>query len=109
VEHRKAIAWDLEENTYWARGCPIQIRRGGNRREIRRLSAHSAYYFGQPCPQIGAAAVALMLDRIEHPDMLVRDVLLDRELAIRQSCSAGRRYSNRYGHGVRPVSAQTGR
>ncbi len=40
----------------------------------------------QPCQQIGAAALAVMLDRLQNPNMPVRDVLLDCELVVRQSC-----------------------
>jgi DNA-binding LacI/PurR family transcriptional regulator len=40
----------------------------------------------QPCGEIGKAALQLLLDRIAHPRMPARDVLLDCELVIRQSC-----------------------
>jgi len=40
----------------------------------------------QPCREIGQAAMAAMLDRIQHPDMLARDILLDCKLVIRASC-----------------------
>ena len=40
----------------------------------------------QPCQQIGAAAMELMLERQTHPGNPVRDVLLDCELVVRQSC-----------------------
>jgi DNA-binding LacI/PurR family transcriptional regulator len=40
----------------------------------------------QPCGAIGAAAMAAMLDRIETPSAPVRDILLDCELVVRQSC-----------------------
>jgi GntR family transcriptional regulator of arabinose operon len=42
----------------------------------------------QPCQQIGAAAMAMMLERLEHPGAPTRDVLLDCELVVRQSCGA---------------------
>jgi GntR family transcriptional regulator, arabinose operon transcriptional repressor len=41
----------------------------------------------QPCREIGQAAMA-MLDRIEHPNMLTRDILLDCKLVVRESCGA---------------------
>jgi len=40
----------------------------------------------QPCREIGQAAVAAMLDRIEQPEMLTRDILLDCSLIVRGSC-----------------------
>jgi GntR family transcriptional regulator of arabinose operon len=45
----------------------------------------------QPCHDLGAAAVAAMLERTAHPTMPARDILLDCKLIIRQSC--GRRDS----------------
>lgn len=44
----------------------------------------------QPCQDIGEAALRVMLDRLDHPKMPARDVLLDCELVIRQSCGAVR-------------------
>jgi GntR family transcriptional regulator of arabinose operon len=40
----------------------------------------------QPCAEIGTAALQLLLDRIAHPRKPARDVLLDCELIVRQSC-----------------------
>jgi len=40
----------------------------------------------QPCREIGETALQLLLDRIGHPRMPARDVLLDCELVVRQSC-----------------------
>jgi GntR family transcriptional regulator, arabinose operon transcriptional repressor len=42
----------------------------------------------QPCQEIGAAAMAVMLDRLENPNQPVRDVLLECELVVRYSCGA---------------------
>jgi GntR family transcriptional regulator, arabinose operon transcriptional repressor len=42
----------------------------------------------QPCTEIGEAALRLLLDRIAHPKMPARDLLLDCELVVRQSCGA---------------------
>lgn len=42
----------------------------------------------QPCREIGATALATMLDRIDHPHMPPRDILLDGELVVRESCGA---------------------
>ena len=39
----------------------------------------------QPCREIGEAAMSAMLDRIAHPDMLARDILLDCKLVVRDS------------------------
>ena len=40
----------------------------------------------QPCKAIGAAAVEAMVQRISYPTMPARDILLDFELIIRESC-----------------------
>jgi GntR family transcriptional regulator, arabinose operon transcriptional repressor len=42
----------------------------------------------QPCLDIGAAALSMMLDRISHPNMPVRDCLVDFQLVVRQSSDA---------------------
>jgi DNA-binding LacI/PurR family transcriptional regulator len=42
----------------------------------------------QPCSDIGAAAVWAMIERIEHPSMPARDILLDCQLIVRRSCGA---------------------
>ena len=42
----------------------------------------------QPCHDIGEAALRLMLERVEHPTMPARQVLLDCALVIRESCGA---------------------
>jgi GntR family transcriptional regulator of arabinose operon len=39
----------------------------------------------QPCLELGAAALAAMLDRISNPNMHVRDCLVDFKLVVRQS------------------------
>jgi GntR family transcriptional regulator, arabinose operon transcriptional repressor len=40
----------------------------------------------QPCKEIGIAAVAAMLERVAAPTMPIRDILLDCNLVIRDSC-----------------------
>lgn len=45
----------------------------------------------QPTRQIGFTALAMMLERIARPDLPVRDVRLQCELVIRESCGAGGR------------------
>jgi len=40
----------------------------------------------QPTRELGAVALATMLDRIQRPDLPPRDILLHGELIIRQSC-----------------------
>jgi GntR family transcriptional regulator of arabinose operon len=50
----------------------------------------------QPCQQLGNAAMSIMLDRLEHPAGPARDVLLDCELIVRQSCGT------QAGRGFRP-------
>jgi DNA-binding LacI/PurR family transcriptional regulator len=42
----------------------------------------------QPTREIGAAAFAAMLDRVSRPKAPVRDILLQTELVVRQSCGA---------------------
>ncbi len=43
----------------------------------------------QPCLDIGAAAIATMLDRIQNPQLAARSVLLSGHLVVRKSCGAG--------------------
>ena len=40
----------------------------------------------QPCAEIGAMAIGAMLDRLRHPKMPPRDVLVDFRLVVRASC-----------------------
>lgn len=42
----------------------------------------------QDCAGIGSAAMATMLQRIEHPELPVRDVLVPFRLVVRRSCGA---------------------
>jgi DNA-binding LacI/PurR family transcriptional regulator len=42
----------------------------------------------QPCREIGETAVRTMLERIAHPHMPPRDVLLDCKLVVRRSCGS---------------------
>lgn len=44
----------------------------------------------QPCDQMGAAAMSLMLERKAHENAPGRDLLLDCELIVRQSCGTKR-------------------
>ena len=39
----------------------------------------------QPCLELGATALSMMLDRISHPNMPVRDCFVDFRLVVRQS------------------------
>ncbi|MBV8629701.1 MAG: GntR family transcriptional regulator [Silvibacterium sp.] len=45
----------------------------------------------QNCSDIGAVAMSAMLERIEHPNLPTRDILLQTSLVIRKSCGAGLR------------------
>jgi GntR family transcriptional regulator, arabinose operon transcriptional repressor len=45
----------------------------------------------QPCHNLGKIALSVMLERIAHPDLPTRDVLLSCDLAVRKSCGATRR------------------
>jgi DNA-binding LacI/PurR family transcriptional regulator len=42
----------------------------------------------QPCLDIGAAAIAAMLDRMGNPALPARSILLNGHLVVRQSCGA---------------------
>jgi DNA-binding LacI/PurR family transcriptional regulator len=42
----------------------------------------------QPCLDIGAAAVATMLDRISNPHLPGRSILLNGSLVVRRSCGS---------------------
>jgi GntR family transcriptional regulator of arabinose operon len=42
----------------------------------------------QPCREIGETAMAAMLDRIERPNRIARDILVECHLVIRASCGA---------------------
>lgn len=42
----------------------------------------------QPCREIGETAITTMLERIAHPSMPARDVLLDCKVVVRQSCGS---------------------
>lgn len=44
----------------------------------------------QPCADLGATAIATMLDRISNPHLPARSVLLNGSLVVRQSCGANR-------------------
>ncbi len=45
----------------------------------------------QPCRDIGATAIATMLDRISNPHLPARSVLLNGSLVVRQSCGSSRK------------------
>lgn len=47
--------------------------------------------FHQPCLDIGAAAIAAMLDRISNPHLAARSILLNGHLVKRQSCGPSSR------------------
>jgi DNA-binding LacI/PurR family transcriptional regulator len=53
----------------------------------------------QPCMELGAAAMAAMLERIAHPDTPVRDCLVNFQLVVRQSTFAGALPDTRQGEG----------
>ena len=42
----------------------------------------------QNCADIGAVAMSTMLERIEHPNLPTRDILLQTSLVVRKSCGA---------------------
>jgi LacI family transcriptional regulator len=45
----------------------------------------------QPCPDIGASAVQAMLERIRTPSLPARQIMLQAELVVRESCGARKR------------------
>ncbi len=42
----------------------------------------------QPCREMGLTAMAVMLDRLAHPNLPTRDVLLASQIVVRESCGA---------------------
>jgi DNA-binding LacI/PurR family transcriptional regulator len=42
----------------------------------------------QDCAGIGAVAMATMLERLEHPELPIRDVLVPVRLVVRRSCGS---------------------
>lgn len=40
----------------------------------------------QPCAQLGAAAIQAMVQRLAHPDLPAREILVDFHLVVRESC-----------------------
>ena len=42
----------------------------------------------QDCAGIGAVAMATMLERLEHPELPIRDVMVPVRLVVRRSCGA---------------------
>ena len=44
--------------------------------------------YRQPARQIGAAAMVTMIERLQHDTLPIRDVLLEGELVVRESCGA---------------------
>lgn len=48
----------------------------------------------QPCRDIGEAALRVMLERLDRPQMPARDILLECELVIRESCGARRSFDH---------------
>jgi len=59
----------------------------------------------QPCREIGEAAMAAMLDRIDSPNAAVRDILVECRLVIRDSCGARVRSVHRASPGDRPQAS----
>jgi DNA-binding LacI/PurR family transcriptional regulator len=42
----------------------------------------------QPCAEMGLIAISTMLERLRHPKLPARDILLDFRLVVRESCGA---------------------
>ncbi len=74
-------------------GLKVRIPRdvaivGFNDDPYARLLTVSLTTVRQPCPQLGAAAVKLLLNRISNRSTVVREVRLRCELVVRESCGA---------------------
>jgi DNA-binding LacI/PurR family transcriptional regulator len=46
--------------------------------------------FHQPCTGIGRASMSAMLERVNHPDLPVRSIMLSGHLVVRQSCGTAK-------------------
>ena len=42
----------------------------------------------QPCAEMGAIAIAAMMERLRNPTLPARDILLNFRLVVRESCGA---------------------
>jgi DNA-binding LacI/PurR family transcriptional regulator len=58
--------------------------------ELARLLPVPLTTLRQPTYDIGQAAIAAMLDRVRRTDLPARDILLQCDLVVRQSCGAQR-------------------
>lgn len=70
-------------------GVPDQIRIAGI--DDVRYASHlrvALTTLRQPCEALGEMAIQLMLSRIAQPTLPIRDLLLECELVVRQSCGA---------------------
>ncbi len=68
---------------------PEQIRiMGVDDMKYARLLPVPLTTIRQPCHNLGKMAISMMLDRIAHPDLPTRDLLLSCELVVRKSCGS---------------------
>ncbi len=51
----------------------------------------------QPCAEMGATAVSTMLERLRHPKLPTRDILLNFHLVVRESCGTRKKTLTRLG------------
>jgi DNA-binding LacI/PurR family transcriptional regulator len=71
---------------------PGQVRMGGvDDVKYASLLSVPLTTVHQPCADIGAMAVTAMLERLRHPTMPPRDILLNFHLVVRDSCGTRRR------------------
>lgn len=56
--------------------------------EYARLLPVPLTTYRQPTREIGAQALATMLERVERPDLPIRDILVHGDLVVRRSCGA---------------------
>jgi GntR family transcriptional regulator of arabinose operon len=72
-------------------GVPGQVRvMGLDDVKYARLLSVPLSTLRQPCRELGAAAVAAMVDRLQNRKLPARSILLDTQLVTRESCGAGR-------------------
>lgn len=74
------------------RSVPTEIRMAGiDDVKYASLLSVPLTTIHQPCAEIGAMAVSTMLDRLAHPKLPARDVLLNFHLVVRDSCGTRRK------------------
>ena len=79
----------MQKLTQGGKRVPEDIRLVGfDDLEYAKLLSVPLTTMHQPCAAIGAAAVEALLERIRNPKLARREIFLDAELVVRQSCGA---------------------